>query len=107
VPFTTAFFGDYPTQPLVVALYAANIGLSAPSFTLMGQYVFFKSALLPPLVSMEARQREFRRNLVGTFMYGFPATGAFVLVEAALGILLLIPFFYVVPDLFQQRRAEW
>jgi uncharacterized membrane protein len=107
VPFTTAFIGDYPTQPLVVALYAANMGMASLAFTLMGKYVFFKSALLPGRFSLASRHMEFRRSVAGTLAYFVAAALAFVRAELSLVILLLIPIFYVVPGLFQERRAEW
>ncbi len=106
VPFTTAFIGDYPTQPLVVALYAFVMCMAALSFSLMGNYVFFKSELLPPTVTADARRREFRRSLVGTVMYGVSALSAFVVVYFALVVMLLIPIFYVVPGLLQERRLD-
>jgi uncharacterized membrane protein len=107
VPFTTAFIGDYPTQPLVIALYAANMGMAGLSFSLMGKYVFFKSSLLPERFSHASRRNEFRRSMLGTLAYFVAALLALVRAEFALVFLLLIPVFYVVPGLFQERRAEW
>jgi len=62
VPFTTAFIGEYPTQPLVVALYSLTLCLAGLSFSLMGKYVFFKSNLMPESVPMADRRREWRRS---------------------------------------------
>ena len=56
VPFTTAFVGDHPTQPLVVCLYALTLCLAALSFSLMGYYVFLKSDLMPDSVSAAERR---------------------------------------------------
>ncbi|MEP7200949.1 MAG: TMEM175 family protein [Chloroflexota bacterium] len=106
VPFTTAFIGDYPTQPLVVALYAFGMGMAALSFSLMGKYVFFTSALMSPTISMDERRAEFRRSLVGTGMYVFATLCAFVFVYLSLLIMVLIPIFYVVPGLVREAQPE-
>jgi uncharacterized membrane protein len=102
VPFTTAFIGDNPTQPLVIALYAFVMFMAGFSFTLMGKYVFFKSELLDPAITLAERQREFRRSLMGTSIYALTAVIAFVNVYLALLVLLLIPIFFVVPGLMQR-----
>jgi uncharacterized membrane protein len=102
VPFTTAFVGDYPGQPLVVALYAVVLGLAALSFTLMGYYVFFKSDLVRADLPLERRRHEFNRSWVGAGLYGLAALIALFYVPAALIIMTLLPFFYVVPNLLSQ-----
>ncbi|HZH35406.1 MAG TPA: TMEM175 family protein, partial [Pyrinomonadaceae bacterium] len=51
VPFTTAFIGDYPTQPLIVFTYALNLFLATLTFSLLTCYVFFKSDLMADSVS--------------------------------------------------------
>ena len=99
VPFTTAFIGDYPTQPLVVSLYAFVMFMAGLSFTLMGQYVLFKSQLVSDVVTPEVRRREWQRSWIGTGMYGLAAIIALLFVYAALLIIALIPIFYVVPGL--------
>ena len=63
VPFTTAFMGDYPTQALVVSLYALTLCLAAVSFSLLGSYVFFKSGLMAENVPVSRLKREWRRGL--------------------------------------------
>ena len=104
VPFTTAFIGSYPTQPLVVALYSVTLALVAFSSVWMGRYVFFKSDLFSPLVSMDDRRRSWTRYRLSVVLYGGAGALAFVAVYASLAILALVPFIYVVPSLL--RRGD-
>lgn len=104
VPFTTAFIGDYPTQPVVVSLYALTLCLAGLSFTLMGHYVFFKSKLLSETVPMSERRREWLRSWLGTGLYGSASALAFVFVYASLIIVAIIPFLFVIPNLLQEQQ---
>jgi uncharacterized membrane protein len=107
VPFTTAFIGDYPTVPIVVALYAFTLCLAGASFSLMGNYVFFHSGLMPETVSLSERRSEFRRSLAATGLYGIAAIIALLWVQAALIMVAIIPFFYVIPRLLnRQPRSQ-
>ncbi|MGH2523158.1 MAG: TMEM175 family protein [Anaerolineales bacterium] len=92
VPFTTAFIGDYPTQPLVVSLYAFTLAMAGLSFTLMGYYVFFIGKLVADSVSLNERRREWYRSWVGTGLYGLASAVALLYVYAALVIVAIIPF---------------
>lgn len=106
VPFTTAFIGDYPTQAAVVSLYALTLCLAGLSFTLMGHYVFYKSNLLPESISMNERRREWLRSWWGTGLYGLASLLAFVFVDAALVIVAIIPFLFVIPNLLQESQFK-
>ncbi len=101
VPFTTAFIGSYPTQPLVVALYSFTLAMVAFSSVWMGRYVFFKSDLFSPLVSLADRRRSWTRYRMSVLLYGGAGGLAFVSVYASLAILALVPFIYVVPSLLR------
>jgi uncharacterized membrane protein len=103
VPFTTAFIGDYPTVSIVVALYALTLCLAGASFSLMGNYVFFHSGLMPESVSLPERRSEFRRSLWATGLYGVAGLVALLWVQAALVMVAVIPFFYVVPRLLNRQ----
>jgi uncharacterized membrane protein len=102
VPFTTAFIGDYPTVPMVAALYGFTLCLAGASFSLMGNYVFFHSGLIPESVSRDERQSEFIRSLSATSLYGAAGIIALIWVQAALVMMAVIPFFYVVPRLLSR-----
>lgn len=102
VPFTTAFIGDYPTQPVVVSFYAATLCLAAFSFTLMGRYVFFRSSLLSEAVPLQERQREWIRSWLGTGLYALAIILALIYVHAALVLVAIIPFLFVIPNLLEE-----
>jgi len=104
VPFTTAFIGDYPTQPVVVFLYALTLCMAALSFTLMGRYVFFRSNLLSEAVSVSEREREWRRSWLGTGLYALASVLVFVYIYAALILVVIIPFLFVIPYLLQENH---
>ena len=104
VPFTTAFIGDHPTQPFVVSLYALNLCLAALTFSLMDYYVFFKSDLMSETVPVSDRWRQWKRGCLAFSLYGVAALAAFVYVYAALVILVVIPFIFVVPRLMRDTE---
>lgn len=62
VPFVTAFLGDYPTLPLVVALYGFVLCMAALAFTLMIRFVFFKSDIFLESVTIQVREMQFKRS---------------------------------------------
>ena len=103
VPFTTAFIGSYPTQPLVVALYSFTLSLVGLSSVWMGRYVFFRSDLFSPSISMVERRRSWTRYWLSVLLYVGAAALAFVAVYASLVILALVPFIYVVPSLLRRE----
>ncbi|HRH43218.1 MAG TPA: TMEM175 family protein [Pyrinomonadaceae bacterium] len=104
VPFTTAFIGNYPTQSVVVALYATILTLAALTFWLMNYYVFFKSDLLSDRVSTSERWRHLKRGRWVFILYGLAVLTSFLWVYAALVILGLIPFIFLVPRLLKETE---
>ena len=98
IPFVTAFVGDYPTVPLVVALYGFALCMGAFAFLLMARYVFFHSELLPASVSHATRLREFRHTWPGVIAYGVSVLAAFVSPYISLALFILIPIYYFVPN---------
>ena len=97
VPFTTAFLSKYPTEPLVIAIYAINMCLGVLSFRLMIRHAFFHSNLIPESTPLASRQRSLRRSLFGVMMYAATAAAAFLWVPLAWAGLLIVPVFYFVP----------
>jgi uncharacterized membrane protein len=104
VPFTTGFIGSYPTQSLVVCLFALNLFLAALNFSLLTYYVFFKSDLMPEAVSVTERWLQWKRGSLGFILYGLTCFVAFINVYAALLILGIIPFIFVVPRLMRETE---
>jgi hypothetical protein len=70
----------------------------------MGRYVFFKSDLFNPSISMDDRRRSWTRYRMSVLLYGGAGALAFVAVYASLAVLALVPFLYVVPSLL--RRGD-
>jgi uncharacterized membrane protein len=102
VPFTTGFIGNYPTQALVVRLYALNLFLAALSFSRLTYYVFFRSDLMPEAVSVSERWQQWKRGCLGFTLYGLACLISFINVYAALIILGIIPFIFLVPRLMRE-----
>lgn len=104
VPFTTAFIGDYPTLPVVVSLYALVLCLAALSFSVMFHYVFFRSDLTLDSVPVAERRREWKRGCWAFALYGVASLLALLYVYAALVVIAVIPFLFVVPKVVQKAR---
>lgn len=104
VPFTTGFIGNYPTQSMVVSLYAVILFLAALTFWLMNYYVFFKSDLLSDKVSEAERHKHLKRGRWVFILYGLAAFAAFIEVYAALLFLIIIPFIFFVPRLMRETE---
>jgi uncharacterized membrane protein len=104
VPFTTAFVGDYPSQPLALGVFTFSMVMAAIAFTLMGHYVFFSGELVDPSVSMAQRRREYRRGWIGVIAYSVTLLLAFVWVPAVQVALVALPFAWVVPNLMDREE---
>ncbi len=98
VPFATALLGDYPTIPLVVALYGFVLCMSAIAFSLMTRYVFFHSRLLPESVSFATRTLQQRRSWLGVGCYGASVVLAFIHPSISVAIFVIIPLYYFLPQ---------
>jgi len=106
MPFTTAFVGNYTTQPLIVSIFALNLFLAALSFSLMTYYVFFKSDLMSETISTSERSKQWKRGCRGFILYGLAFLAAFINVYAAMIILIIIPFIFVIPRLMRETSIE-
>jgi uncharacterized membrane protein len=98
VPFVTAFAGNYPSIPFVVALYGFVLFMAAFAFTLMIRYVYFKTNLYPENTTKESRMIHYKRSWPGTFLYGISIPLAFVHPYIAIAIFLILPVFYFIPQ---------
>ena len=98
IPFVTAFIGDYPTIPLIVALYGFVLFMAALAFTLMSYHVFFRCELLPERISMATRKKQFKRSLFGVFLYGSSVIVAFIHPYLALAIFAIVPIYFFLPQ---------
>jgi uncharacterized membrane protein len=98
VPFVTAFLGDYPTLPFVVALYGFVLCMAALAFTMMIHFVFFKSDLLPESITLYVREMQFKRSWFGVGLYGASVFLAFLHPYISLFIFVAVPLYYFLPQ---------
>lgn len=82
-----------------MGVYAFSLGMAALAFTMMGGYALLKAELVNASVPVDERRREWRRSVWGTGGYLAAAGVAFLWVYAALALIVIIPFAYVVPNL--------
>jgi uncharacterized membrane protein len=106
VPFTTSFLGQHPTVPTVVAIYAFNLCLASLAFSLMENHVFSAERLLPKSIAQDDQRKEFKRSLTGTISYAVATVVAFIYVYAALALLILIPIYFIAPNLLVRNPTE-
>ncbi len=97
IPFVTEFIGEYPTQPLVVALYGLVLMLGAAAFSLMIYHVFFTGNLTYGTASLTIRRQEFRRSVVAVIGYGLSVATAFIHPYISLVIFFFLPIYYFIP----------
>ncbi|HEV7423714.1 MAG TPA: TMEM175 family protein [Candidatus Paceibacterota bacterium] len=98
VPFVTAFIGDYPYISFVVALYGFVLFMAVSAFSMMSNYVFFHSSLVPESVTQKVRIREFRRSLPAVVLYCVSIFTAFLNPYISLALFILLPLYYFVPS---------
>lgn len=107
IPFTTAFIGENPTQPVVVAVYSFVMMMSGLSFVIMGNHTFFRAPdLLKESIPHDYKVKEFRRGYAGVASYALATVLALIYLKASLVLLFLIPFAYFIPNLIQANREE-
>jgi len=70
----------------------------------MNYYVFFKSDLLSDKVSTNERWQHLKRGRWVFILYGLAVIAAFVWVYAALLLLTIIPFIFLVPRLMEETE---
>ncbi|MCU0578612.1 MAG: TMEM175 family protein [Desulfobacterota bacterium] len=92
VPFPTAFIGDFPRNPIALALFALVLMLSGIAFNLMWRY-----ALARGLTEENAVQSRIsaaiRRGLLGPLAYALSGGAALVFLPLSWLILLWVPVF--------------
>ena len=105
VPFTTAFLGEHPFVPGVLALYCFVLFMSALSFTLMERHAMFVGDLLDEHITTEQKHEHFHRSLIGIVVYGAATLLALVFTPAALVLIVFVPLFFIAPRLMHDHEA--
>ena len=96
IPFVTRYLGDSHAAPLAVAVYAGELALTCISFFWL-QHVLCRHNL-----GNETRERQYRHMqlksslAIASYLLAVPL--AFVSVRTAMGILVLIPMAYFLPE---------
>jgi len=93
VPFPTEFIGEYPANPVALALFAVVLMSAGFSFTLMWHYAY-KQKLLNPSVQKKTAKDAVRRGVFGPLLYVVAAAGAFVTPWIAWIIFSAVPVFF-------------
>lgn len=104
IPFGTAFLGEHPFVPGVVALYGLIMTMMAIAFTLMVRHVFFYTDLLPAKVSHAARMQEYHRSWIGVTIYGASVPLAFFMPALSLVLFAITILFYFLPNPFEAHQ---
>ncbi len=106
IPFVTGFIGEYPSQPIIVALYGFVLTMGALAFLLMANYVFLKSKIADEHVPIKTRRKEVKRSVIGVFVYGISVLTAFIHPYISLIIFIVIPFYYFLPETILNDTEE-
>jgi uncharacterized membrane protein len=96
VPFPTAFIGDYPRNPIALALFAIVLMLSGIAFNLMWRYSLAKGLTEESGVRIRILAA-IRRGSFGPLAYALSGGAAFVFLPLSWLIFLLVPIFYALP----------
>ena len=105
-PFLTAFIGDYPTNPFVVALYPINMALSSMVLSAFWKHAFVDSDLAPNNLTRAQKQKRMRQDSLATAANLLAAALAFVWVPITLFMMMVMPLLFVVPEFLSKEPAE-
>lgn len=104
IPFATAYMGQTNAAPLSVAVYAALLGITALSFTLLAAVVSKQHNDNDEM--MRSRKRGHAKNTFATALYFLAAPLAFVSIRASFFIFILVPLLYFVPERLMESKAD-
>ena len=93
IPFPTGFIGEYPSNPVALALFAMVLMGAGLVFTVMWQYAY-RRRLMNPSVRKEAAKDAVRRGMLGPPLYAVAAIGAFVAPWVAWTVFGAVPVFF-------------
>lgn len=105
-PFITAFIGDYPANPFVVALYPLNMALSALILGKFWKYVFVDTDLAPNKLTDDEKKKRINQDRMAVIINLASAALAFVWVPITLAQIMIMPFMFVIPELSLGMKKE-
>ena len=104
-PFLTAFVGDYPMNPYVVALYPLNMACCAITLGALWKHAFVDGNLAPTIFTPAQQQKRITQDRMAALINVAAAALAFVWVPITLAIMMLLPFAFVIPE-FLSKPTE-
>ena len=93
VPFPTAFIGEYPSNPVGLALFAVVLMAAGLVFTVMWHYAHRKR-LMDPRVPDEVAKQAVKSGMMGPPLYAFATLGAFASPWIAWTVFFIVPVFF-------------
>ena len=100
IPFPTGMIGEYPRNPVALALFAVVLMVAGLAFNLMWRHAESQKLYYDGVTSA-AIARAKARGLVGPVLYSLAAVLAFVLPLAAWALFIGIPLIYI----FRRRET--
>ncbi len=104
IPFATAYMGQTNAAPLSVAVYAALLGVTALSFTLLAVVVSTQHKDNDEM--MRRRKRGHAKNTFTTALYFLAIPLAFASIQASFFIFILVPLLYFVPEKLTESKES-
>ncbi len=105
-PFIAAFIGDYPLNPFVVSLYPLNMLFAGLVLKKLWKYAFVQTNLAPNKLTINEIQNELRKYNISSLVNLLLVFLAFIWVPITLAVIMLMPFFFVIPNLKKKTETE-
>lgn len=93
VPFPTGFAGEYPANPVALALFAVVLMSAGLVFTIMWPYAYHRK-LFDASVDESTVKEAVQRGILGPPLYAIAAFGAFIVPWIPWVIFSLVPLFF-------------
>lgn len=104
IPFATGFLGEHPFLPDAVAVYGFVLFASAASLLLLRLHI---RRVTKTGVAVEAHHtRALRKTIIGAALYAASVPLAFVSVYISIGIFLLAPAMFFLPEALPNKLPE-
>jgi uncharacterized membrane protein len=103
-PFIAAFIGDYPFNPYVVALYPLNMLFAGLVLRKLWKYAFVDNDFAPNILTEIEKKQELRKHDLSALINVLLIILSFVWVPFTLAVIMLMPLFFVFPDLKKSKN---
>ena len=94
--FLTAFIGDYPDNPFVVALYPINMALSSVILGAFWKYAFVDTDLAPNNLTMEQKRKRINQDRMAGLINLASAALGFVWLPITYAVIMGMPFLFII-----------